>query len=226
MRRWIQLAISLLLTSVAVILAWRLLPPGALSAGLPHRRASDADDRVKLTVEEIAEIEGGRVHLVVLAMAETSNGPVLPLFVEAAEARRLSQRLANPGPGERDSDTLANAVHLLGGAVREVTIDDVEPLSSRGTVLLTQGDRELSMETSGANSVALALIEGAPITASRALFDSGSLDRGQLKKMRERLRNELAPNRPRVPMHNAPGQRERPDWNVGRSEMPERPAQL
>ncbi|MGZ6142756.1 MAG: bifunctional nuclease domain-containing protein [Myxococcales bacterium] len=133
--------------------------------GLLQRPAREAP--IELRFGEIVRLRGGQPVLVLL---ERDGARRLPVPISRAEAALIERSRKGPkglGPA---------AVEALGGRVLRASIDEVSrERGFRGHLALGSGSRELSVESTAGEALALALQAGAPIVADPAVLDEAAV---------------------------------------------------
>jgi hypothetical protein len=160
-----------------------LFAAGSLALVAASARAPKArDGKVVLEVAAVLPMSEGPAGILVLR--EAGSGTVLPLLVPDAQAME-----AGTGGGGA-GDLLGRTLEALGARVSEVEIASAEETRGGARVRLVQGGRELELEASPSESVALAIAAGAPIVAARRLLADAGLTPDELEHARERLLGE------------------------------------
>jgi bifunctional DNase/RNase len=145
--------VALVLIACALGAVCRLLQPAA------------RDALVQLKYAEIVRVRGGQV----LVLAEVDGVRRLPVPISRAEAALIERAVKGPAG-------LAPAtVEALGGRVVAASIDSFNQRTFRGHLLLAAGSREMRIDSTAGEALALALQAGAPIVADRTVLDEAAV---------------------------------------------------
>jgi bifunctional DNase/RNase len=169
---------------VALVLG--LCTVGALaSLGLSFLRQPSS--RVELKAKELIRVGSGQE---VLVMIEKDGSRRLPIPVTRADANRI-ERALNGGP-----HGLSNAsLEALGGRVLHASIDEISRIRGfRGHLSLGSGLREMQLDATAGEALALALEAGAPILADVEVLDEAGVSPEDLQgKSARTLRSSAEP---------------------------------
>ncbi|MFN2549291.1 MAG: bifunctional nuclease domain-containing protein [Myxococcales bacterium] len=123
------------------------------------------DGAIALEYAEIVHVRGGQV----LVLKEASGPRRLPVPISRAEAALIERALKGPRG-------LAPAtIEALGGRVLGASIDSFGQRTFRGHLSLGAGSREVRIESTAGEALALALQAGAPIVADPAVLDEAAI---------------------------------------------------
>jgi bifunctional DNase/RNase len=151
-------------------------PPGADGAS--------ADERIEVRVRAVVASEDGELNAVLLAPEE--GEPLLPVFVERAEADAIVARLTEEEDGvPHPAEALRSAIGSLGGKVERAWLDSLEPLASEGRLFLKQNDRSFELPAAGALCIELSIAEEVPLLVDRVTLDKLGVTKEELDRMKE-----------------------------------------
>lgn len=184
--------IVLMGTVGAFLFLARAAPDGALQQGLsPAFHASavacegpNCQDLVEMEVRDVVPLEEAETHAVVLVSKDREV--VLPIFVDETAAVAIAFRLAHrSAPHPLAQDLLDQMLEKLGGRLTEVRIDQIDDTIFRGKVIITQGQKTMSLEARPSDSIAMALSCGAKIFASRGVLEEAGLTSEDVERLRQ-----------------------------------------
>jgi bifunctional DNase/RNase len=123
-------------------------------------------------------LRGGQLLLV---LGEKHGARRLPVPVSKAEAELIERARGEP------RGLLPASLDALGGRVLGASLDEVgRDRSVRGHLSLARGSRELRLDASAGEALALALQAGAPIAADPDLLDEAGISPDDLLGQRAR----------------------------------------
>ena len=128
-------------------------------------------DSVKLEYVEVFHVRGGQV----LVLKEASGPRWLPVPISRAEAA-LIERAAKGTPGLAPA-----AVDALGGRVIAASIDSVSQRTFRGHLTLGAAARQVQIDATAGEALALAIQAGAPIVVNPAVLDEAAVSPDDLR---------------------------------------------
>jgi len=135
-------------------------------------RVSRHGGPVELQVQELVRVRGGQP---VLVLVEKGGARKLPVPVGHAEAALIERALGGP------RGLLPASLEALGGRVLRASIDQVESdRSFRGHLEISSGARELWLEASAGEALALAIQAGAPVVARSAVLEEAGVSPADL----------------------------------------------
>lgn len=168
---------------VASVLAAGLLALGlAWSQGQEASASGAAGNTVELHVRAVIGSEDGELNAVMLV--PEAGDPILPVFVEPAEAAAIVARLKDEEDGTpHPADAVRSMMDSLGGTLERVSIEDIEPLASQGRLYLSQGNKRFDLPASGAICIEIAIVEKVPLVVDREMLERLGVTREELERM-------------------------------------------
>lgn len=137
----------------------------ALGAVCKLLQPAGRDAAVELKYVEIVHVRGGQV----LVLKEADGVRRLPVPISRAEAALIERAMKGPRG-------LAPAtVEALGGRVLSASIDSFNQRTFRGHLLLGAGSREMRLDSTAGEALALALQAGAPIVVDPTVLDEAAI---------------------------------------------------
>ncbi len=184
---------------------------GALLAAPTDTLAGDKKTpagMIELQVRDVVPIEEAGSNAVMLV---TSEGTVLPVFVDQGAAVAIAFRLAKrPAPYPLAQDLLDEMVIRLGGKVLEVHLGDVQDELFGCEVVIRHRGKELKLALRASDAISMALKSGAKIYASDALVSASGITRDEIEELRMGIGGSGPPEEPAVPSEGgrpaAPGE--------------------
>jgi bifunctional DNase/RNase len=162
-----------------------------LLAGALHGLAASGwsaaeDSPAELTVQELMRCSNGRA---VLVLREKEGERRLLVPISPDEARSLDQRLrgqrAEAG-NAKVQELATGSIRALGGQIVRASIDAVSrERVFYGRLTLGRGPDTFDVEARPADAVALALEQGAPLFAARAVLDSAGITLEEAAALRD-----------------------------------------
>jgi bifunctional DNase/RNase len=158
--------------------------PPATAATAEACKGDQCGELVEMEVRDVVPLEEADTHAVVLVSKDREV--VLPIFVDENAAVAIAFRLAHiSAPHPMAQDLLDTMLEEMGGELREVRIDEIQDSIFMGRVIITQGDKRLTLEARPSDSIAMALSRGVKIFASRGVLQEAGLTSEDVEKLRE-----------------------------------------
>lgn len=146
--------------------------------------ADSAEERVEVRVRAVVASEDGDLNAVLLAPDQ--GEPLLPVFVERAEADAIVARLTEEEDGvPHPAEALRSAIGSLGGKVERATLESIEPLASEGRIFLKQAERNFDLPAAGALCIELSIAEKVPLLVDKQTLEKLGVTREELDSMGE-----------------------------------------
>jgi bifunctional DNase/RNase len=158
----------------------------ACALGAVWRMMLPAPAAIELRAQDVLRLRAG---MPVLVLLEKNGLRRLPVPLGRGEAALIERSL------RRESGLAAASVEALGGRVLRACIDQVSHRTFRAYVSVGSGSREVRIEASAGEALALALEAGAPIFVDPDVFDAMAVSPEELSESRgaRSLHREAAP---------------------------------
>jgi bifunctional DNase/RNase len=114
-----------------------------------------------------------RAQSPVLILSERQGTRRLPIWIGAAEARSIAQRLDDVSlPRPNTHDLARRLVEGLDGVVQRVTVTDLRDGTYYAVIALQRNGRDVEIDARPSDAIALALRAAAPVFVREKLFET------------------------------------------------------
>lgn len=189
------------LAAVAVALGTLLWIPGASGASSSYSFGFASDETnaigaqparldpgemIELEVKDVIPIEEANTHAVVLVSRDQKI--MLPIFVTEEAAVSIAFRLAErASPHPLAADLMDDLVLKMGGKVTEVRINAVKDDIYTSSVVVHQGENDLTMNARPSDAIAMALTGNAKIVCTQRVLSEAGITRDEIDSLRNHL---------------------------------------
>lgn len=144
----------------------------------------DMENKIRL---ELLGITGNQVEPGVYAVVLQQTGGTrrIPIIIGASEAQSIQCKLQDVRtPRPLTHDLLANMMRAFGIGLKEVHLKKLPNGIFAADLMLTDGDREIAMDSRSSDAVALAVRVGAPIFTTPDVLDEAGFEPDEIRSGR------------------------------------------
>ncbi len=154
----------------------------------------EMENKIRL---ELLGITGNQVEPGVYAVVLQQTGGTrrIPIIIGASEAQSIQCKLQDVRtPRPLTHDLLANMMRAFGIALKEVHLKKLPNGIFAADLMLTDGDREIAMDSRSSDAVALAVRVGAPIFTTPDVLEEAGFEPDEIRSRHQPVAERYVPS--------------------------------
>ncbi|MDY6959191.1 MAG: bifunctional nuclease family protein, partial [Halobacteriota archaeon] len=129
---------------------------------------------------------GTRMQPVPVVLLSDEQGNSVPIYIGVAEAISIKSALINEiTPRPMTHDLMISLINCLDGTVARILIDDLDEGVYYARLFIKKDGSQKELDARPSDCIALALRSDAEILVSESVFEKASLDKEELKKLKD-----------------------------------------